>query len=121
MRSTEVNFPIDAVVIDSYAEDGFRLSGAIYRGAVCVFVDQAATWEGLCDLSPFLSRAHDIDILLLGLGAELIQPEAGFYEERRKLEAAGVGVEVMTTPSACRTYNVLLAEGRRVAAGLLPI
>ena len=36
---------------------------------------------------------------------------------RAALEAAGIGVEIMSTPSACRTYNVLLGEGRRVAAG----
>ena len=41
--------------------------------------------------------------------------------ERAALEAAGAGVEVMATPSACRTYNVLLAEGRRVAAALMPV
>jgi len=38
-----------------------------------------------------------------------------------RLEAAGVGVEVMSTPSACRTYNVLLGEGRRVALAVLPV
>jgi uncharacterized protein len=40
---------------------------------------------------------------------------------RGRIEAAGAGVEVMTTPSACRTYNVLLGEGRRVAAALIPV
>jgi uncharacterized protein len=45
----------------------------------------------------------------------------GFGEGRARLEAAGSGVELMATPSACRTYNVLLAEGRRVAAALMPV
>jgi uncharacterized protein len=37
------------------------------------------------------------------------------------LEEAGMGVEAMASPAACRTYNVLLAEGRRVALALLPV
>ena len=40
---------------------------------------------------------------------------------RKALEDAGIGVEVMKTDSACRTYNVLVSEGRRVAAALLPV
>ncbi|HAL76885.1 MAG TPA: hypothetical protein DCM70_09750, partial [Rhodobacteraceae bacterium] len=37
------------------------------------------------------------------------------------LEEAGIGIEVMSSPSACRTYNILLSEGRRIAAALLPV
>jgi len=48
-------------------------------------------------------------------------PPAGFAGMRAALEAAGSGAELMSTPSACRTYNVLLAEGRRVAAALMPV
>jgi uncharacterized protein len=48
-------------------------------------------------------------------------PPEGFAAARSRLEAAGPGVELMATPSACRTYNVLLAEGRRVAAALMPV
>ena len=44
-----------------------------------------------------------------------------FAAARAALEAAGAGVELMATPSACRTYNVLLAEGRRIAAALIPV
>jgi uncharacterized protein len=45
----------------------------------------------------------------------------GLAAQRAALEAAGAGVDLMATPSACRTYNVLLAEGRRVAAALMPV
>ena len=38
-----------------------------------------------------------------------------------RLEDAGIGVETMNSPAACRTYNVLLSEGRRVAVALLPV
>ncbi|HKK97220.1 MAG TPA: Mth938-like domain-containing protein, partial [Marivita sp.] len=40
---------------------------------------------------------------------------------RGALEEAGLGVEAMTSPAACRTYNVLLSEGRRVALAVLPV
>jgi len=40
---------------------------------------------------------------------------------REALEEAGIGVEPMSSPAACRTYNVLLGEGRRIAAALLPV
>ena len=61
------------------------------------------------------------DVLLVGTGAAVAAPAPGFSEMRARLEAAGAGVDVMTTPSAARTYNVLLAEGRRVAAALMPV
>ena len=42
-------------------------------------------------------------------------------ELRKTLEDAGLGVEVMSSPTACRTYNVVLSEGRRVGLALLPV
>lgn len=62
--------------------------------------------------------ALDAEILLLGTGRRQQFPEPRMLGE---VMHAGVGIEVMTTEAACRTYNVLLAEGRRVAAALFPI
>jgi uncharacterized protein len=56
------------------------------------------------------------EIVLLGTGAHLRFPRA---EVLRPLIQAGIGVEVMDVQAACRTYNILLAEERRVAAALL--
>jgi uncharacterized protein len=78
-------------------------------------------WGGLPDLGPFLERAAEFDVLLVGTGAVMQRPGPAFACARAELEAAGPGVELMATPSACRTYNVLLAEGRRVAAALMPV
>jgi uncharacterized protein len=58
----------------------------------------------------------DREIILLGTGARLRFPRP---EITRALLASGVGVEVMDLQAACRTYNILLAEDRRVAAALL--
>jgi uncharacterized protein len=75
-------------------------------------------WGGLTDWETPLTLAGRIDVLLLGMGAEIAHAPADF---RNALEEAGIGVEVMNSPAACRTYNVLLSEGRRVAAALLPV
>jgi len=59
-----------------------------------------------------------VDVLFVGTGAETAHLPATL---RARLEAAGLGVEAMATPPACRAYNVLLSEGRRIAAALLPV
>lgn len=56
------------------------------------------------------------DIVLLGTGSRQRFPAPSLY---RSLVSAGIGLEIMGTPAACRTYNILVSEGRRVAAALL--
>jgi uncharacterized protein len=69
---------------------------------------------GAKDLAALL--VHAPEIVLLGTGATQRFPRP---ESTRALTDAQVGVEVMDTPAACRTYNILVAEGRRVVALLL--
>jgi uncharacterized protein len=57
-------------------------------------------------------------VVFIGTGAEIAYIPAEF---RKALEDAGLGVEVMSSPTACRTYNVVLSEGRRVGLALLPV
>lgn len=119
MRMQEIGFGAQPPV-DGYGPGGFRILGSWHAGAVLVSprgVEAAADELAVEGLAPALSLAGEVDVLLIGQGAE-IAPLA--LELRRPLEAAGLGVEAMATPSACRTYNVLLSEGRRVAALLLP-
>jgi uncharacterized protein len=68
---------------------------------------------GVADLEPALKL--EPEIVLLGTGAELEWPEADLMSE---LAARGVGLEIMSTPAACRTFNVLVHEQRRVVAAL---
>ena len=56
------------------------------------------------------------EIVLLGTGCDLRFPHPSLSQS---LANAGIGLEVMNTPAACRTYNILMAEGRKVAAALL--
>lgn len=68
----------------------------------------AQSLEAVARLSPA--------IVLLGSGAEQQFPPSSLLAP---MLGQGIGVEVMTTAAACRTYNILVAEGRAVAAGLL--
>lgn len=60
----------------------------------------------------------DREVVILGTGQKLIFPSARVLA---LLYQAGIGVEVMDTGAACRTYNILMGEGRRVAAALMMI
>ena len=71
------------------------------------------------DLAPqhFQALAEaEVEIVLLGTGQRLRFPRP---EITRPLIEARIGVEVMDVPAACRTYNILMAEGRKVAAALV--
>ncbi|MEO0717318.1 MAG: Mth938-like domain-containing protein, partial [Pseudomonadota bacterium] len=70
------------------------------------------------DLVDFDGFSGVVEVILFGAGAELRPLPASL---RVQLEAAGFGVETMSTSSACRTYNVLLSEGRRVGAALIAV
>lgn len=88
------------------------------RGACLITPWDAGPWGGLVDTAAPLALIGRIDVLLLGMGVDLSPVPREF---RMALEAAGIGVEPMNSPAACRTYNVLLGEGRRIAAALLPV
>lgn len=117
MRLTEVTFE-GPQPVEGYGDGFFRIAGEVHTGATAILPDGIHAWGGLTDFSLFLTRAREIDVLFVGMGAR-IAPLPGAM--RDALEAAGIGVEIMATPTACRTYNVLLSEGRRVAAALLPV
>ena len=107
-------------VIERYGAAGFRVSGDVYHGAVFVFPDRTIAWEEPAvtaeSLAPVVEHGG-VELLLLGLGRRMMPVAAAL---RAALRARGIAVEPMDTGAACRTYNVLLAEERRVAAALLP-
>lgn len=117
MQLSEIEYT-DAQPIESYGPDFFRIGNSRIPAPAIVHAQGASQWAGLDHPEQIIALARDIDFILLGTGAELRHAPAGF---RQALEAAGIGVEVMKTDSACRTYNVLVSEGRRVAAALLPV
>lgn len=117
MRMNEVQFD-DSKPVDSYGPGFFRVAGEVIEGSVLLVPTGVSGWGGYDDAAALVAVAGEVDVLLLGTGAEIAHPPAAL---RRAVEAAGLGLEVMATPAACRTYNVLLAEGRRVGAAMLPV
>ncbi len=107
-----------ALPIDGYGPGFFRVAGQVHRGGLVLHAAQAAPWAGFDDLAPLQALAGKADLLLVGMGAEIAFLPKAF---QRDLEAIGVMCEAMATPAAARSYNVLLSEGRRVAAALLPM
>lgn len=114
-------------VIQSYAGSRFKVSGLIYEGSIFVFTDKTVPWAvsksevtefSIEDFQDLLKVKSDIDVILLGCGPKIVFLPASL---RAQLKAQGLHVEVMDTGAACRTYNVLMAEGRRVVAALLPV
>ncbi len=110
-------------IIERYAPSGFRVSGVIYHGPVLVFPDLTVAWDAASardvtweTLGPVIEHGG-VQILLLGLGRSTSAVPAAL---RTALRTAGVALEAMDTGAACRTYNVLVAEDRGVAAALIP-
>jgi uncharacterized protein len=117
MQMNEIEFE-GLLPIDSYGPGFFRLGGTVYEGAIILLPGQVIGWQDPTDFSAFLDAAQQFDVVFLGMGMD---PAPLSPAQRNRFDAAGLGVETMSTPSACRTYNMLLAEGRRVAAGLIPV
>lgn len=117
MRLNEVSYS-DAQPVDGYGEGFFRIGGEIYKSAALTSVKGTRPWGGYEDQAALLALAGEIDVLFIGTGAEIAHIPAAL---RKALEDAGIGVEVMNSPAACRTYNVLLSEGRRIALAVLPV
>ena len=112
-------------VIQAYGGGGFRISGVDHRGSIIVFPTHTMPWyvtvlaeanDG--SLASVMAPDADVTLLLVGAGRA---PGVLAPELRKTLRAAGVVAEVMDTGAACRTFNVLMAEERRVAAALIAI
>ncbi len=117
MRLTPVTYDT-ALPIAGYGPGFFRIGTHVLQGPCLISPWDAGPWGGYEDTEGPLSLAGRIDVLFVGTGAEIAHAPPAF---RVLIEAGGIGVEVMNSPAACRTYNVLLGEGRRVAVALLPV
>lgn len=117
MQMHEITYK-DAVPIDGYGPGFFRVAGQVIEGPVLVTSTRAASWGGLQDAAALEALVGSVDVIFLGMGADIAHPPAAL---RKALEELGVGLEVMSSPAACRTYNVLASEGRRVAVAALPV
>ncbi len=108
--------------IDAYAAGHIVISGRDY--CVGLIVSPRRVVEGWGPAEPTeLAAQHiaalielDPQVIVIGTGAHQVFPHPSLYAPAHN---RGVGIEVMDTGAACRTYNILVGEGRRVAAGLM--
>lgn len=118
MKLTEAEYPSGAQPVDGYGPGFFRVGGQVHETGVVVSPLGVASWAGLDDRDPLLALSGHVDVLFLGMGADIAPAPATLIQA---LDAKGVMAEPMSSPSAARSYNVLLAEGRRVACALIPV
>jgi uncharacterized protein len=112
-------------VITGYGDGGFKINNEFISGSLLVFPEQALRWD-VTDaahisentLLPVIQAASSVELLLLGTGSSIVYVDKAI---RQILKAKGIGLDVMDTGAACRTYNVLIAEERRVAAALFAV
>lgn len=112
-------------LVTAFGGGGFRLNDARHEGSVLLLPQGVVSWpvvrfEDLTPQSfaPVLDHPVAIDIFIIGCGTDLrlLPPDL-----RALLREKGLGLEVQDTRAACRTYNFLLAEGRRIGAALIAI
>ncbi len=111
--------------IQKYGNGRFTVSGTVFNGGVLVLPETTLSWPAseIANLSDeavafLIEHAKGVDICLIGCGANAVP----FLPDlRKRLKEAGVHADLMETGAACRTYNVLVAEGRSIAAALIAI
>jgi uncharacterized protein len=109
--------------IEAYGAGGFRFAGLSHRGSLMCLPDGIWAWPvtspeevTATTLGLVFERAAQLDLLILGTGRDfwIVPPDL-----RERLRGHSLKWEAMPTSAAIRTYNVLVVEGRRVAAGLI--
>ena len=111
--------------IDAYGNGGFRFAGMSHRGSLLCLPDGIWAWpvnsaQEITEaaLQPIFDRADMLDLLLIGAGRD---PFALPVPLRERFRALNISVDCLTTGAAAQTYNILLGEKRRVAAGLVAV
>ena len=112
--------------VEAYGGGGFRVAGERIESSILIIDDRVLPWrvQGLelltaADFDVVITADRAVvEFVLLGTG-ETVSPAPRTV--RDALQATGIGLEVMSTPEACRLYNVLAAEGRRIACALIAI
>lgn len=117
--------PSDRQVINAYGDGGFRITGKHWTESVLVFPGQTLSW-GIPDITAMTAESLEpvfgvdpaVELLLIGCGPSMVFINKDL---RAVIRARGLVIEAVDTGAACRTYNLLMGEGRRVAAALIPV
>lgn len=120
----EAHFPGRAP-IDAYGNGGFRFADMSHRGSVLMLPSGVYAWDiqegdplAIGKFKRVLDEARDIEVLLVGTGRDIRRLPTDL---KAALKAAGIASDPMSTGAAVRTYNVMLAESRAVAAALIAV
>ena len=112
-------------IIDTYGNGGFRFAGMSHRGSLLLLPSGVRAWDVTAaraidrtSLHPVQAEAAGIELLLVGTGLDIAAIDPAL---RGWLKDAGIGLDVMQTGAAARTYNILVAENRKVAAALIVV
>ncbi len=115
--------PEGTPIISAYGGGQFRVGSTVYQGSIIALPDQVIECSLSFDdnfngnmLQPVIEATDKIDLLVVGCGESFHVPPKDL---RSALKEHNIILEWMDTGAACRTFNVLLAEGRRVAAALI--
>jgi uncharacterized protein len=125
MADIKPQVPQGRQLIQGYGGGGFRIAGEAYTSSVIVMPDQTLPWQvtsfddiSITGLAPLMHENTGVEVLLIGCGARMGMPRTDI---RDALKAFSIVPEWMDTGAACRTFNVLLAEDRAVAAALIAV
>ena len=110
----------DALLVEGYAGRGFVVGGAVWPDGVLISAQAAwvLTALDLAAFTPLQTAEPAIELVLIGTGSTMQRPDMAML---KALQAKGWATEFMDSRAAARTYNVLVNEGRHVAAGLLAV
>ena len=124
MEMTQPRFP-GRPAIDAYGNGGFRFADMSHRGAILLLPSGVYGWPvtspgdfAVSDFQQVFDEGDAIGFLLLGCGENAVRPA---QDIRQEFDRRGIGLDIMSTGAAARTYNVLLAEQRAVAAALIAV
>ncbi|MCQ1853032.1 Mth938-like domain-containing protein [Neorhizobium galegae] len=111
--------------IDAYGNGGFRFADMSHRGSLLCLPSGIHGWElqegeslTVASLMKVLAESNEIEVLLVGMGANLKPIPA---DVKAALKAKGIASDPMSTGAAVRTFNIMLAESRAVAAALIAV
>lgn len=111
--------------MDAYGNGGFRFADMSHKGSLMCLPSGIYAWDvsSPSDFTPnaferLFAEASEIEILLIGSGTDLVPINSAL---RSRLRKANISADPMATGAAVRTYNVLISEGRAVAAAFLAV
>ena len=106
--------------IKNFSKDGFLIDNKLYNHSILISSENIQTWSIDAQITDknfnFIKTLKSYpELLLIGVGDTISSP---YLDIRLKMSKLSIAVEIMTTPSACRTWNILISEGRQAFACL---